>query len=41
VIEGKAEPNCSGLEAVKGLIVLEAIRESMNTGKAVDVPQKE
>ncbi len=39
VCKGKAEPNCSSLEALKTIILLEAIKESMAKGVPVDVPQ--
>lgn len=39
VCEGQAEPNCSGLEALKTIITLEAIRESTETGLPVEVAQ--
>jgi len=39
VCEGEVEPNCSGLEALKTIITLEAIRESMETGLPVEVAQ--
>ncbi|KAM0748694.1 NAD(P)-binding protein [Meredithblackwellia eburnea MCA 4105] len=40
VIQGTQEPNCSGLEALKTIITLEAIKESIQTGKPVDVAQQ-
>ncbi|KAJ6625119.1 quinate utilization oxidoreductase QutH [Mycena sp. CBHHK59/15] len=39
VCQGEEEPNCSGLEALKTIILVESVRESMETGKAVDVAQ--
>lgn len=39
VCEGTAEPNCSGAEALKTIVVLEAIRKSMQTKMPVDVDQ--
>jgi predicted dehydrogenase len=39
VCEGRVEPNCSGLEALKTIITLEAIKESMETGLPVEVSQ--
>lgn len=39
VCEGTTEPNCSGLEALKTIITLEAIKESMETGLPVEVAQ--
>ncbi|KAJ7439473.1 hypothetical protein FB451DRAFT_147181 [Mycena latifolia] len=40
VCRGHEEPNCSGLEALKTIILLEAVKESMGTGKAVEVVQE-
>ncbi|KAJ6491461.1 hypothetical protein DFH09DRAFT_370156 [Mycena vulgaris] len=37
VCMGQEEPNCSGLEALKTIILVEAVKESMKTGKAIDV----
>lgn len=39
VCQGTAEPNCSALEALKTIILLEAVKESISTGKPVDVIQ--
>lgn len=39
VCKGKAEPNCSSLEALRAIILLETIKESMAKGVPVDVPQ--
>ncbi|KAJ7130397.1 hypothetical protein C8R44DRAFT_613664 [Mycena epipterygia] len=39
VCRGQEEPDCSELEALKTIILVEAVKESMETGKAVKVPQ--
>lgn len=39
VCEGVEEANCSGLEALKSILTLEAIRESLRTGLPVEVAQ--
>lgn len=39
VCRGDAEPNCSGIDALGTIITLEAIKESIRTGKPVDVEQ--
>ncbi|KAI5480292.1 quinate utilization oxidoreductase QutH [Pseudohyphozyma bogoriensis] len=35
--KGEEEPNCSGLQALKTIITLEAVKESIKSGKPVDV----
>jgi predicted dehydrogenase len=39
VCRGKEEPRCSALEALKTIILVEAVRKSMDTGTAVEVAQ--
>jgi predicted dehydrogenase len=40
VYRGDAEPNCSAIEGLKDLVVLESMVESMRTRRPVDVPEE-
>jgi predicted dehydrogenase len=38
VCRGQEEPNCSAMEALKTIVLVEVVKESMKTSKVVDVP---
>ncbi|KAF7590051.1 hypothetical protein BBP40_003304 [Aspergillus hancockii] len=39
VIQGKAEPSCSGEEALRALLVCQAVQKAMETGQPVELDQ--
>ena len=38
VVKGQEEPTCSGEDAVRALIVVDAVKRAMREGVAIDIP---